>query len=98
MRKGQVKRLDGRDSVGQAKFVGSLFGVAALAQSSSRPTSLASNQSLQRNQNFSSLIFAFTSLFCNQHNVAGLSPAFGDDRLAVGRPGETKNRLGREIR
>jgi transposase, IS6 family len=29
MRKGQVKRLDGRDSVGQAKFVESLFGVAA---------------------------------------------------------------------
>ena len=29
MRKEQVKRLDGRDSVGQAKFVESLFGVAA---------------------------------------------------------------------
>jgi transposase, IS6 family len=29
MRKGQVKRLDGRDSTGQAKFVESLFGVAA---------------------------------------------------------------------
>jgi transposase, IS6 family len=29
MRKGQVKRLDGRGPVGQAKFVGSLFGVAA---------------------------------------------------------------------
>jgi transposase, IS6 family len=29
MRKGQVKRLDGRDSVGQAKFVESLFGIAA---------------------------------------------------------------------
>jgi IS6 family transposase len=29
MRKGQVKRLDGRDSAGQAKFVQSLFGVAA---------------------------------------------------------------------
>jgi transposase, IS6 family len=29
MRKGQVKRLDGRDSAGQAKFVASLFGVAA---------------------------------------------------------------------
>jgi hypothetical protein len=28
-RKGQVKRLDGRDSVGQAKFIESLFGVAA---------------------------------------------------------------------
>ena len=29
LRKGQVKRLDGRDSAGQAKFVESLFGVAA---------------------------------------------------------------------
>ena len=29
MRKGQVKRLDGRDAVGQAKFVESLFGVAS---------------------------------------------------------------------
>jgi transposase-like protein len=29
MRKGQVKRLDGRDSAGQAMFVASLFGVAA---------------------------------------------------------------------
>jgi len=29
MRKGQVKRLDRRDAVGQAKFVESLFGVAA---------------------------------------------------------------------
>jgi transposase, IS6 family len=29
MRKGQVKRLDGRDSVGQAEFVAGLFGVAA---------------------------------------------------------------------
>ena len=29
MRKGQVKRLDGRDSVGQAKLVESLSGVAA---------------------------------------------------------------------
>jgi transposase-like protein len=28
-RKGQVKRLDGRDTAGQAKFVASLFGVAA---------------------------------------------------------------------
>ncbi len=27
--KGQVKRLDGRDVVGQAKFVESLFGIAA---------------------------------------------------------------------
>jgi transposase-like protein len=29
MRKGQVKRLGVRDSAGQAKFVASLFGVAA---------------------------------------------------------------------
>ncbi len=29
MRKGQVKRLDGRDAVGQAKFVESMFGIAA---------------------------------------------------------------------
>jgi IS6 family transposase len=29
MRKGQVKRLGGRDSVGQAEFVAGLFGVAA---------------------------------------------------------------------
>ena len=28
-RKGQIKRLDGRDVAGQAKFVASLFGVAA---------------------------------------------------------------------
>jgi len=29
MRKGQVKKLDGKDAVGQAKFVASIFGVAA---------------------------------------------------------------------
>ena len=29
MRKGQIKRLDGRDSVGQAKFIESLFQLAA---------------------------------------------------------------------
>jgi len=29
IRKGQVKRLDGRDSAGQARFVASLFGIAA---------------------------------------------------------------------
>jgi hypothetical protein len=29
MRKGQVKRLSGNDAQGQAKFVASLFGVAA---------------------------------------------------------------------
>lgn len=29
IRKGQIKRLDGRDAIGQAKFVAGLFGVAA---------------------------------------------------------------------
>lgn len=29
MRKGQVKRLDGRDAAGQAKFIKRLFGIAA---------------------------------------------------------------------
>jgi transposase, IS6 family len=29
MRKGQVKRVDGRDAAGQARFVASLFGAAA---------------------------------------------------------------------
>jgi hypothetical protein len=29
MKKGQVKKLDGRDALGQARFVESLFGVAA---------------------------------------------------------------------
>jgi len=29
LRKGQVKRLDGRDAVGQAKFVESMFRLAA---------------------------------------------------------------------
>jgi len=29
MRKGQVKRLDENDAVGQSKFVESLFGIAA---------------------------------------------------------------------
>lgn len=29
MKKGQVKRLEGRDAAGQAKFVESLFGIAA---------------------------------------------------------------------
>jgi hypothetical protein len=29
LRKGQVKRLDGRDAVGQSKFVAGLFGVTA---------------------------------------------------------------------
>jgi hypothetical protein len=28
MMKGQVKRLDGRDTLGQAEFVESLFGIA----------------------------------------------------------------------
>ncbi len=34
MRQGQVKRLDGRDAVGQARFVQSLFSVAAQPQTS----------------------------------------------------------------
>lgn len=29
MRRGQVKRLDGRDAVGQAKIAAALFGIAA---------------------------------------------------------------------
>lgn len=29
MRKGQIKRLDGRDVAGQGRFVASLFGIAA---------------------------------------------------------------------
>lgn len=29
IRKGQVERLDGRDAIGQAKFVESLFGIVA---------------------------------------------------------------------
>ena len=29
MRKGQVKRIDGRDAIGQAKFIESLFGNVA---------------------------------------------------------------------
>jgi hypothetical protein len=29
MRKGQVKRLDRSDAIGQAKFIESLFGIAA---------------------------------------------------------------------
>jgi len=29
MRERQVKRLEGRDAIGQAKFVASLFGIAA---------------------------------------------------------------------
>ena len=29
MRKGQVKKLAGRDAIGQARFVESLFGIAA---------------------------------------------------------------------
>jgi len=38
MRKGQVKRLDGRDSIGQARFVGGLFGVAAWLKLKLRPS------------------------------------------------------------
>jgi transposase, IS6 family len=29
LRKGQVKRIDGRDAMGQAKFIERLFGAAA---------------------------------------------------------------------
>ena len=29
IKKGQVKRLDGRDALGQVKFIESLFGIAA---------------------------------------------------------------------
>ena len=43
MRKGQVKRLDGGDSVGQAKFVANLFGVAAKVSTVSRPAMLKSS-------------------------------------------------------
>ena len=39
IRKGQVKRLDGSDAQGQAKFVESLFQITALAGSASRPSS-----------------------------------------------------------
>jgi hypothetical protein len=52
MRKGQVKRLDGRDSIGQARFVASLFGVAARRGRIGLQlitTFRASDQSLQRN-------------------------------------------------
>lgn len=38
MGKGQVKRLDGREAAGQAKFVGSLFGVAALSDAGHGPS------------------------------------------------------------
>lgn len=38
MRKGQVKRLDGRDAGGQSKFIATLFGVPAWSQCSIRPS------------------------------------------------------------
>lgn len=41
---------------------------------------------------------SFASLFVDQHNVADFSSAFSDKHLAVGRPSETKNRLGGKIR
>jgi hypothetical protein len=43
MRKGQVKRLDGRDVAGQARFVASLFGIAAEPRVDSQPSSSQSN-------------------------------------------------------
>lgn len=49
MRKGQVKRLDGRDSIGQARFVASLFGGLKFFM-----TFRASDQSFQRNRRVSS--------------------------------------------
>jgi hypothetical protein len=39
MRKGQIKRLDGRDVAGQARFVASLFGIAAEPRVDSRSSS-----------------------------------------------------------
>lgn len=48
MKKGQVKRLDGRDSAAQAKFVESLVWSSRIALTRFT-ASLASNQSLQRN-------------------------------------------------
>jgi hypothetical protein len=42
MRKGQVKRLDGRDAAGQATFVRSMFGVAAWRWDAERPPLLQS--------------------------------------------------------
>ena len=43
MRKGQVKRLDGRDVARQARFVASLFGIAAYPRVDSQPSSSQSN-------------------------------------------------------
>ena len=40
LRKGQVKRLDGRDAAGQAKFVVGLFGIAASRKLQSAPSYL----------------------------------------------------------
>lgn len=55
MRKGQVKRLDGRDAVGQVKFVESLFGVAAGPWFNSWPSSSQINFS-QRHPPLADLI------------------------------------------
>lgn len=38
MRRGQVKRLDGRDATGQAKFVVNLFDAAAQRKLRSKPS------------------------------------------------------------
>ena len=43
LKKGQFKRLDGGDAVGQAKFVESLFGVAAWSSTIGCPTLPQSN-------------------------------------------------------
>ncbi len=43
MRKGQVKKLGGKDSLGQAKFVESRFGIAAQVWTGSRPSLPQSN-------------------------------------------------------
>ena len=43
MRKGQVKGLDGRDAIGQAEFVESLFRVAAQRRSAAQPPLPQSN-------------------------------------------------------
>ncbi len=45
-RKGQVKRLDGRDAAGQARFIEGLFGIAFLAEAPATPLR-ASNHFLQ---------------------------------------------------
>ncbi len=52
MRKGQIKRLDGRNAVGQAKFVESLFGIAACGKLSESPFL---SQTISRNTTSESL-------------------------------------------